>query len=235
MTGREQSVVCIPADKFTEEEIMNNLKKLGGIFAEMVENNNTFGASWKNIPLGHHAFKLMKEELPLRVKGELTPYTRIVLLNKMLGCMPERDCARFFREVQDYQMGLFSLMSDEDFPEDMEIDGYEGAPEKYVREYDEMKHKQGMKKTQDYLDPSISMEEWCKSYGVILKFDPVERTQGWEDCIYDVEKKCDRILKGERKGMGFCYSYWSTKKAILARHGIQWDSPSVMNPRVRFD
>lgn len=93
---------------------MDNLKKLGGIFAEMVENENSFGARWKNIPLGHQDFKLMTEKLPLRVKGELTPYTRIVLLNKMLGCMPERDCARFFKQVQEYQMGLFSLMGDEE-------------------------------------------------------------------------------------------------------------------------
>lgn len=214
---------------------MDNLKKLGSIFAEMVENDNSFGASWKNIPLGHQAFKLMKEKLPLRVKGELTPYTRIVLLNKMLECMPERDCARFFRDVQEYQMGLFSLMSDEDFPEDMEIDGYVGATERYVRTYGQDEHRQSMKKIRDYLDPNISMEEWCQTYGVRLKFDPVERTQEWEDCIYDVEKKCDRILKDERKGMGFCYIYWSTKKSVLAKHGIQWDSPSVMNPRVMFD
>lgn len=214
---------------------MDNLKKLGGCFAEMVENSNSFGAAWKNIPLGHQAFTLMKEGLPLRVKGELTPYTRIVLLNKMMDCMPKRDCARFFREVQEYQLGLFSLMSDEDFPEDMEIDEYEGAAEAYVRSYGEQEHRHDMKRIQDYLDPSVSMEEWCRNYGVGLKFDPVERTQEWEDRIYDVEKECDRILAGERKGMGFCYSYWSTKKAVLARRGIKWNSPSAMNPGVMFD
>ncbi len=214
---------------------MDNLKKLGGYFAEMVENSNTLGALWKNIPLGHQAFELMKEGLPLRVKGELTPYTRIVLLNKMMGCMPERDCARFISKVQEYQMGLFCLICNEDLPEDMEIDEYEGTPEKYVREYGENEHKQSMKRIQDYLNPGIAMEEWCNKYDARLKFDPVERTQEWEDCIYDVEQKCERILEGERKGMGFCYSYWSAKKAVLAKHGIQWNSPSVMNPGVMFD
>lgn len=214
---------------------MDNLKKLGGYFAEMVENSNTFGATWKNIPLGHQAFTLMKEGLPLRVKGELTPYTRIMLLNKMMDCMPQRDCARFFQEVHEYQMGLFVLMSEEDFPEDMDMDKYDGTPEKYVRAYGEKDHLQRMKKIQDYLNPMISMENWCRNYHVNLKFDPVERTQEWEDCIYDVEKECERRLAGERKGMGFCYSYWSTKKAVLAKHGILWNSPSVMNPRVMFD
>ena len=35
--------------------------------------------------------------------------------------------------------------------------------------------------------------------------------------------------------MGFCHSYWSAKRAALARRGIEWRSPSAMNPRVIFD
>jgi hypothetical protein len=50
-----------------------------------------------------------------------------------------------------------------------------------------------------------------------------------------VEKECDERLAGEHKGMGFCFSYWSTKKAVLAKYGIEWDSPATMNPRVMFD
>ena len=63
----------------------------------------------------------------------------------------------------------------------------------------------------------------------------MERTREWEDCIYDVEKECDRILADEPRGMGFCHSYWSTKRAVLARRGIRWKSPSAMNPGVMFD
>lgn len=201
----------------------------------MVENDNNFGAGWRNIPLGREAFKLMKEDLPLRVKGELTPYTRIILLNNMLSCMPERDCARFFKEVRDYQAGMFPLVSAEDAEEDMDIDGYEGAAEEYVHEYTKDDLKKAAKRTEDYLNPKISMEEWCKTYNVMLKFDPVERSEEWEKCIYEVEAECDKRLKNERKGMGFCFSYWSTKKAVLAEFGIEWDSPAVMNPRVMFD
>lgn len=214
---------------------MDNLHKLGNIFAEMVDNSESFGDSWKNIPLGRQAFELMRDGMPLRIKGELTPYTRIVLLNKMMSCMPERDCARLFRDVKEYQMSLFPLMSDEDFPEDMDIDGYDGDPAKYVREYTASEHKESLKRTQDYIDPKVSMEKWCEKYHVSLKFDPVEMTQKWEDCIYDVEAECARKLRNETKGMGFCFSYWSTKKAVLAKHGIDWSSPSAMNPRVMFD
>ena len=72
-------------------------------------------------------------------------------------------------------------------------------------------------------------------YRVTLRFDPVERSERWEECIYEVEKECDRRLKGERRGMGFCFSYWSTRKAVLARYGIDWKSPAIMNPHVMFD
>lgn len=214
---------------------MDNIEKLGKLFSEVVEYSETFNCSWKTIPAGKQAFEVMKNELPLRVKGELTPYTRIVLLNKMMACMPERDCARFFKEVKDYQMSLFRLISDEDLAEDMDIDGYEGAPEDFVREYTKEDHKASLKRTEDYLNPKVSMEDWCRTYGVRLKFDPVERSEKWEKCIYDVEAECAEKLKDEVKGMGFCYSYWSTKKAVLAKHGISWDSPSAMNPGVMFD
>lgn len=214
---------------------MDNLKRLGNVFATMVENSNTYGSTWKNIQLGHQAFALMRDSLPLRVKGELTPYTRIMLLNKMMDCMPERDCARFQKEVKEYQQSLFALMSDDDFAEDMDMDGFSGAQEKYVREYSLQDHKESLQRTLDYLNPKLSMEKWCDKYDVNLKFDPVERSEEWERYIYKVEEECDRLLKNERKGMGYCYSYWSTKKAVLAKYGIEWNSPSVMNPRVMFD
>lgn len=228
-------LTAIECKSDNRKQIMDKINELGGIFAEMVENDGTFGAQWKNIPLGHKAFALMKDELPLRVEGELTPYTRIVLLNKMMSCMPERDCARFFREVKRYQKTLFRLVSDKDIKEDMDIDGYDGAPEGYVREYSEDLHRESLQRTEDYLDRSVSMEDWCKKYGVMLKFDPVERSKKWEESIYEVEKECDEKLAGEPRRMGFCYIYWSTKKSVLAKYGIEWDSPSTMNPRVMFD
>ena len=88
---------------------------------------------------------------------------------------------------------------------------------------------------ESYIDPSISMEEWVKVAGAHLKFDPVERSERWEEVIYEVEKECDRRLKGEPRGMGFCFAYWPVKTAVLAQYGIEWHSPSAMNPRVMFD
>ena len=38
------------------------------------------------------------------------------------------------------------------------------------------------------------------------------------------------------RGMGFCHSYWATKKSILKdKYGIDWKSPAEMNPQTCFD
>ena len=214
---------------------MDKIDELGKHFSRIVEYYNTYGENWKGIPEAHKAFELMKDKLPLRVKGELTPYTRIVLLNNMLDCLHLRDCARFMKEVREYQLSMFPLIAGEDIEEDMDIDHYEGEPAGFVRATTEKDIRQAMKKIDDYLDPGISMEDWCRTYHVTLKFDPVERTTEWENVICEVEAECEKILKDEPRGMGFCFSYWSTKKSVLAKKGIEWASPGVMNPRVMFD
>ena len=68
-----------------------------------------------------------------------------------------------------------------------------------------------------------------------LKVDPIQASEEWEKVIYDVEKEVDEQLKDEARGMGFCHVYWRAKRAALARRGIEWKSPSAMNPRVMFD
>lgn len=93
----------------------------------------------------------------------------------------------------------------------------------------------GLKKLRDYINPSIPMEEWCKVHGRHLLFDPVERTEEWERVIYEVEKTVTGRLRWYRRGMGFCFRYWSVKQEVLAQHGISWQSPKSMNPRVMFD
>lgn len=92
------------------------------------------------------------------------------------------------------------------------------------------------KKLEAYIDTkNVPMSRLETMLGRHLKFDPVERTPEWERCIYDVESECDSRLKDEPRCMGFCFEYWSTKTAVLAQKGIEWLSPSKMNPRVMFD
>ena len=91
-------------------------------------------------------------------------------------------------------------------------------------------------KLEAYVDTeNITMDQLEPMLGRHLKFDPVERTPEWEECIYDVESECESILKDEPRGMGFCFPYWNTKTVVLASKGIEWNSPSRMNPGVIFD
>ncbi|MDE6410553.1 MAG: hypothetical protein K2K81_09990 [Muribaculaceae bacterium] len=69
-----------------------------------------------------------------------------------------------------------------------------------------------------------------------LRRDPVEYTDKWEEIIYDAEEELDRRFANHRKGMGFCFMYWNAKQDLLKeKYGIEWRSPSQMNPRVMFD
>ena len=69
-----------------------------------------------------------------------------------------------------------------------------------------------------------------------LKYDPVEDTKKYKAILPELEAKIEAELEGVSRGMGFCFYYWPKKKEILKRdYGIEWESPSVLNPDVRFD
>ena len=92
-------------------------------------------------------------------------------------------------------------------------------------------------KWREYIDiDGVTEEEWCRKYHRYLRFDPIERTPLWEEIYYEVEKETDEAIgRNAPRGMGFCFLYWSSKAAVLARRGIFWKSPHEMNPRVMFD
>ena len=52
----------------------------------------------------------------------------------------------------------------------------------------------------------------------------------------EVEKKVEKILKDQPRGLGFCHIYWRTKKRVLSEdYGIEWLTPQECNPGVMFD
>lgn len=69
-----------------------------------------------------------------------------------------------------------------------------------------------------------------------LRCDPVEYTFRWEDIYYKVERRLDERFANAPRHMGFCFRYWNAKRTLLKEeYGIDWKSPSQMNPRVMFD
>ena len=184
------------------------VSELAEIFAEMVHNHDTFGESWRNIKLGVKAFDIMRS-LPDVLPGEYeTMAEKAGLLDQMLDRMDETVTPRFCISVREEIARI-----------DPQNEG----------------NREELQMLRDYIDLSLPMEEFCRRYGRHLKFDPVERTAEYEAVIADVEAETAEELKECLRGMGFCFGYWSAKTAILARYGIEWRSPSVMNPHVIFD
>lgn len=70
----------------------------------------------------------------------------------------------------------------------------------------------------------------------MLKKDPVEWSARYEEVIDEAELLIDKMVADHPRGMGFCFAYWHAKAEVLSsKFGIEWRSPSVMNPRVMFD
>lgn len=69
-----------------------------------------------------------------------------------------------------------------------------------------------------------------------LRCDTVEYTFRWEDIYYQMEHKLNERFANAPRHMGFCFLYWNAKRELLKEeYGIDWKSPSQMNPRVMFD
>lgn len=182
--------------------------RLAAIFTAMVQNHDTFGDLWKNIRLGAEAFALMLS-MPDTLPGEYeSPGEKAHLLCQMLDQMDETQSARFCISVREEIARLDP--TDED-------------------------NRNELRMLRDYIDPQLPMPEFCRRYNRHLKFDPVERTAEYEAIIADVESELAEELKDEPRGMGYCFGYWSAKSAALARRGIRWKSPALMNPGVMFD
>lgn len=184
------------------------IKHIGELFVQMNSNAALMGARWKNISLGKEAFSLMRG-LPDIVPGEFdTPEIKARLLGQMLERMDDKLTPRFCIEVREYIHTL-----------DPRDDG--NASE--------------LKRLRDFVDLSLSMEEYCRKYHLLLKFDPVERTGKMESVAEEVERELDAELAEYPRGMGFCFAYWHAKGIALRRRGIVWRSPGAMNPNVLFD
>lgn len=212
----------------------SSMARLDAAMTEIEINKNNY-ETWKNIPLAKEVLTILKDQVPLRVEGKITPYGKIVIIDKAISSIPQRSVARFCLEARNFQLSMFGKIEDQDAAIDMKIDEYEGDAAAFVRKVDAGAVAKQALKWDDFTSGKLSMKQWCSKYNVNLKFDPVEMTPEYEAAIYDVEAQCAEALASEERVMGFCYRYWAQKKAALAERGINWRTPSEMNPKVIFD
>lgn len=181
------------------------LLKLGKQMASNAEE----GELWKNIPLAREAMHLLKDRWKGIDEEQAKKFCEMVLKKQMLD---DKDVPRLFLSYLDYFHYLWNSTY------------YDNNLTYHLLRA---------------LDPNFSDADFIESERSYrsrsLAYDPVQRTARWEEIIFDVEEEVDSLLKNEPRCMGFCHLYWSTKRQVLEKYGIEWRSPSAMNPRVMFD
>ena len=196
------------------------------LIGQMRANRDEEGAPvWKNIPLAKEMLDILCNRVPLK-KSQFIDATGIVVCCDAIfleDLLEQRDVPRLCLEFLQLRKRAEEARTAED-------DQYDQERFLGVAEADKLQ-----KQLELYIDPKIDTDWWLDYTGGHLRFDPVERTPEWEANIYEVEKEVDRRMAGEPRCMGFCHAYWPVKRAVLAKHGIEWRSPSQMNPRVMFD
>lgn len=215
--SRSKEDIC----DWTEKHVTDLVIRMNG--------NNDEGQIWKNIPLLREIIHEFKDVAPFRSE-DVNPackahYISCILKNDYLV---KTDTPRLFQSLCELYRLYIDFGLSEDYDEDLnkEFDKY------YFRNVDEWIYHLAW--IMD--DPASGYAQECWDwFGKMLKVDIVQATPEWEDVIYEVEKEVEEELKDEPRGMGFCFGYWSAKRAALERRGIQWRSPSSMNPRVMFD
>ena len=197
--------------------------------SEQMMKNSEEGKLWKNIPLARKFIHILKDVAPFRsdsIKPVYKAHIISLLLKNDLIAKTEtprlfQSFCEFYRLCIDFGMSdYYNKQSDVDFDR------------QYFRVVDSWIYKLAWITDSPTRDHSI---ECWNGLGQMLKCDPVQATPEWEKVIYEVEQEVDEELKEEPRGMGFCFAYWSAKRAALEHRGIEWRSPTLMNPGVIFD
>lgn len=198
------------------------------IYSEMMTNMEE-GNLWKNIPLARKFIHLLKDSAPFRC-GKINPAYKAYLLSLVLknDLLQKKETPRLFQSYCE----LYRLCIDYDCTADYDDELEKVFDKTYFRKVDGWIYNYAW--IVDNPLSSLAIECW-NDLGGMLKTDPVQATPEWEEVIYEVEQEVEAELKDQQRGMGFCFAYWSAKRAALSRRGIEWRSPSAMNPRVMFD
>lgn len=190
----------------TADRIVSLVKKM--------KRNSENMRSWKNVALAKEAFGLLQA----LDDPEENAIGKALACDAIVEQLSEYDVPRFCLEILRWELGQL-----------------EESAEKYDRlTPDEVRAH--IAKLEEWIAPEkVSDSVFKERYSRWLAWDPIERDPVWEELYLEVEEEVDREMGDAPRGMGFCFGYWSEKRAALARRGIDWKDPHQMNPRVMFD
>ena len=212
-----------------KDEVSDWSYEYASALIDQMNKNIEEGNIWKNIPLVREFIHELKDVAPFR-SDNINPAYKAHYIACMLenDYIDKREAPRLFQSLCE----LYRLYRDFELPSDYNDYLNEKFDRNYFRQIDKWIYDFAW--IVAYPTSEVALNCW-NGLGGMLKVDPVQATPEWEDVIYEVEKEVDEQLMGEPRCMGFCFSYWNAKRAALARRGIEWRSPSAMNPRVMFD
>ena len=168
---------------------------------------------WKNLPIAKETFELIKQ-----VGDDEGPLGRAMGCEMVVDKLSEYDAPRFTLQMLRYELEQLRISDEKS----------EDLTEEDVQDH--------IAELERFIDiENVSYEDYRKQSHRSLKFDSIERTPLWEEINQEVETETDALLGDEPRGMGFCFGYWSAKRGVLAKRGIDWCDPQQMNPRVKFD
>ncbi len=183
---------------------------------DQMRDNSQNHRIWQNLPLAQECLRLLRD----LDDPEENAQGKASAVDAVCQELPEYDVPRFVLKLRHYEEELLLQAEQEDC-----------ADAETLAEV-----RADIRRLHDYIDTEhVGISEFMQQYGRHLRFDPVERTPIWEEAYYVVEQECDRRLGDVPRGMGFCFPYWSTRRAVLAERGIEWKSPAALNPHVMFD
>ena len=187
------------------------VQKIQRIIREMAENCEEM-RMWKNVALSHQCIDI------LDTVEDLGPDEKALVFKNMLLLIPEYDVPRYALELARRELHWLSLSEEK----------------RYELSMDEVEAE--IRQLKDYIDyENISTDDFIRKYDKHLNFDPIRRTPLWEENYCRWEEECERRLGDFPRGMGSCFTYWHTFAEVLREDGVEWKSPSLMNPGVMFD
>lgn len=93
----------------------------------------------------------------------------------------------------------------------------------------------GLIRLQRKMQSKISKDKKTPPSKYGIRHDPQEDDLSLRNIFKESNKETEERLKDFPRQIGFCHKFWSEKKKILKKKGIDWKTPAEMNPNVYFD
>ncbi len=186
------------------------------IVDQMEANGENLDLKWRNIRLLKECCEIVRQYPDELEDCYSTVLEKAMFLIFVLEYTEEGDCARLCIETRRLIDEIFT------------------AADKADRiKYDSIWKNNNvlLRKREQYIDEELTMQEYCKINRIESYFDPVMRTEKWEEIAYDVYREVyDNLGDPEQYGENYYGLTLFEMKKVMKKYGIEWKDYVDMNP-----